>query len=250
MDDSRCRDWRSGKPVGLNPGFMKIQLVVLDMAGTTIRDDDAVNVCLREALASHSVIVSRDEVNLVMGLPKPLAIRKLLEKQPSGKPAGAERITAIHEDFLKRMLHHYRTSPAVEPMPNTLEALAELKEAGLRIALDTGFSRVIVEAILERLGWNDSGLLDATVASDEVARGRPHPDLVFKAMELTAVTEPAAVAKVGDTPSDLQEGSAAGCGLVIGVTNGSHTRDELQPHPHTHLISGLIELPRLVFSHA
>ena len=68
-------------------------------------------------------------------------------------------------------------------------------------------------------------------------------------MALTGVSDPQAVAKVGDTPSDLLEGRAAGCGLVIGVTNGTHTREELAPHPHTHLIGSLRELPALVLAH-
>ena len=227
---------------------MSIELVIFDMAGTTVRDDDAVNICLREALAKHSP-VTRDEVNSVMGLPKPIAIRLLLErKTPGGDPVQAELVNSLHEDFLARMLHHYRTAPGIEPMPHTLDTFCQLKEAGVHVALDTGFSRPIVDAILERLGWNEGGLLDATVASDEVARGRPHADLALKAMELTGIKNPKLVAKIGDTPSDLQEGSAAGCGLVIGVTNGSHTREQLAAHPHTHLIGSLRELPALVLA--
>ena len=228
---------------------MNIQLVVFDMAGTTVRDDDAVNTSLREALAAVAV-VSRAEVNTVMGLPKPLAIRKLLELRQGGQgTVTAEMVASVHADFLARMLRFYRTGPGVEPMPHTLEAFDQLKAAGVRLALDTGFSRPIVDAILTRLGWKDSSLLDATVASDEVKRGRPQPDLILKAMALTGVSDPKTVAKVGDTPSDLFEGWAAGCGLVIGVTNGTHTREELASHPHTHLIGSLRELPPLVLAH-
>ena len=36
---------------------MQIKLVVLDIAGTTVRDDDSVNRCLREALAAHGLVV-------------------------------------------------------------------------------------------------------------------------------------------------------------------------------------------------
>lgn len=225
---------------------MNIELVVFDMAGTTVRDDDAVNVCLREALA-RQIAVSRDEVNSVMGLPKPIAIRLLLERtgRPQ-QPVADTLVRELHEDFLARMLRHYRTAPGIEPMPHALETFCQLKEAGVRLALDTGFSRPIVDAILERLGWDHGGLLDATVASDEVPRGRPHPDLALKAMKLTGVSDPKRVAKVGDTPSDLQEGTAAGCALVIGVTNGSHTREQLVGHPHTHLLASLQELPTLV----
>jgi phosphoglycolate phosphatase-like HAD superfamily hydrolase len=99
--------------------------------------------------------------------------------------------------------------------------------------------------VRQRLGWSDSGIIDVTVASDEVMRGRPYPDLIDRAMRLTGVTRGAAVAKVGDTPSDLLEGTAAGCAKVIGITTGSHTRAALAGHPHTDLVDHLREVPPL-----
>ena len=228
---------------------MKIRLVVLDMAGTTVRDDDAVNACLREALEGRRIGVSRDEVNAVMGMPKPVAIRTLVEgKRSDGTPAPQSLIDALFDDFCARMLRHYRTDPEVRPMPHAVEALREIRAAGVKIALDTGFSRPIADAILERLGWAEGQFLDATVTSDEVARGRPFPDLIERAMKLTGVAEAKEVAKVGDTPSDLQEGASAGCGLVIGVTNGTHRHDQLAAYPHAHLIASLQELPALVLA--
>jgi len=235
-------NWRKGNDAGLGTGneqqknpMKKIELVIFDMAGTTVRDDDTVNICLREALAAGKVEVTRDEVNAVMGFPKPIAIQLILERKPG--QATDEAIKSIHEDFLWRMIHFYRTDERIEPMPHTVATMIKLKDAGVKVALDTGFSR---------LGWDDVDLLDATVASDEVAQGRPHADMVFKAMELTGVKDVQAVAKVGDTPSDLLEGTAAGCGLVIGVLNGTHTQAQLAGHPHTHLIANLAELPAVV----
>ena len=223
---------------------LKIDLVVLDMAGTTVQDDDAVNRCLCAALAGAGLAVTRDEINEVMGLPKPVAIALLLERRKyAGGMAPPAEVASIHESFLRRMIDFYRADPAVREIDGASEILRQLRSAGLKLALDTGFSRDIVDAILKRLSWAGKELLDATVASDEVPRGRPHPDLVLRAMELTGVIDARRVAKVGDTPSDLQEGRAAGCGLVIGVTNGSHTREQLAPHPHTHLIGNLRELP-------
>lgn len=224
-----------------------IELVVLDMAGTTIRDDDAVNDCLRAALSEHGVAATRDEVNQVMGLPKPLAIAMLVE-QRTGTQAIDAVVQTIHQNFLERMVDYYHTTENMCPMPFAAETLAALRKSGVKVYLNTGFSRPIVEAILERLQWTGTTVLDGVVASDEVLRGRPHPDMVFRAMELAGVQDAKAVAKVGDTPSDLQEGTAAGCGLVIGVTNGSHTRAQLSPHPHTHLLDSLQPLAELIFS--
>jgi phosphonatase-like hydrolase len=226
---------------------MNIKLVVLDMAGTTVHDDDAVNTCLREALEAGGIAVSRDEVNAVMGMPKPVAIRALVEGgRGDGSPAPPSLVDEFYRDFEARMLNHYRTDPGVRPMPHAVEVLGEIRAGGIKVALDTGFSRPIVDAILDRLGWAEGTFLDATVTSDEVARGRPFPDLIDRAMRLTGVADPKAVAKVGDTPSDLKEGAAAGCALVIGVTNGTHRPDQLAAHPHTHLIGSLKELPALV----
>jgi phosphoglycolate phosphatase-like HAD superfamily hydrolase len=53
-------------------------------------------------------------------------------------------------------------------------------------------------------------------------------------------------AKVGDTPADLQEGQNAGCGLIVGVTQGTHTRQQLEPYPHSFLINTIADLPALI----
>jgi phosphonatase-like hydrolase len=228
---------------------VRIELVVFDVAGTTVRDDDAVHDCLREALANAGVRVTRSDVNRVMGIAKPVAINKLLERHARSRKWSTSHVHDIHATFLQLMIEHYQHSPNVQPMPNAEVTLSKLRAAGVRVALDTGFSRNILDMILLRLGWTDGRLLDATVASDEVERGRPYPDLIVKAMQLTGVTNSAAVAKVGDTPADLDEGAGARCGLVVGVTNGSHTLDELKRHPHTHLISHLGLLPKVVLGH-
>jgi phosphonatase-like hydrolase len=222
---------------------MDIDLVVFDMAGTTVYDGDAVHRALGDALHAGGVPVTRDEINAVMGLPKLEAIRQLLERRGG---ATAQRVDTIHDDFVARMIRHYETNPEVRETDGASDTFRRLRAAGIKVALDTGFSRGITDVILERFGWKRDGLIDASVTSDEVARGRPHPDLLFRAMQLTGVTDAKRVAKVGDTPSDLQEGTAAGCGMVVGITSGSHTREQLEPCPHTHLVEGVSALPELL----
>jgi phosphoglycolate phosphatase-like HAD superfamily hydrolase len=92
------------------------------------------------------------------------------------------------------------------------------------------------------MGWLEKGLIDASVTSDEVNQGRPHPDLIFKVMTLTGVDDVVTVAKVGDTISDLLEGNSAGCSWVIGITTGAYSKEQLSVGPHTHLINHLSDL--------
>jgi phosphonatase-like hydrolase len=222
-----------------------IELVVFDMAGTTVHDGDAVNACFRAALAATGVVADPGAVNRVMGLPKPEAIRRLLEGSALSASEGA--IHAIHADFVDRMIRYYATDPAVREVPGAAATFARLRAAGVKVALNTGFSRAVLQAILARLAWSDGpAVIDASVASDEVPRGRPHPDMIRHLMQQLGVKETRKVAKVGDTLVDLEEGQAAGCGVVIGVTTGSYTREELQSGPHTHLLDSVVEVPGVV----
>jgi phosphonatase-like hydrolase len=218
---------------------MACKLVVFDMAGTTVQDGEGVvNRALRTALAGYGVTVTFDDVNEVMGLPKPDAIRKLVRGH------GDISVAKVYVDFEQAMVDHYRTSPDVAAIPGAEDVFGALRSAGIKVALDTGFARPIVDAIVERLGWAE--LLDATVASDEVAHGRPQKDLVLEAMARTGITDVQTVAKVGDTPSDIQEGQAAGCMWVIAVTEGSHTLDQLAPYLPTHIVPNITHVPALV----
>lgn len=214
------------------------KLVVFDMAGTTLQDEGGqVNLCLREALHGAGVAATEADVNAVMGLPKPEAIRQLLI---CGTP---ERVEQIHSDFVTRITHYYRHDPRVQEVEGTSLVFVKLRQAGIKVALDTGFSRDIADVVISRLGWRP--LLDDSITSDEVPRGRPYPDMVQALQARFGIAEPSQIAKIGDTPSDLQEGTSAGCGWVIGVTAGSHTHAELLPHPHTHLLSTIAALPAL-----
>ncbi len=224
--------------------FMKpIELVVFDLAGTTVKDNKDVHRVLQKAMASFEVAISIEDANDVMGIPKPIAIRALLEKRYNGsRTVNQEWIEEIHYAFVLDMIAFYKSDFGVGEKEGVSETFRKLKENKLKVAVDTGFDRQIVDSLLARLGWVENNLIDASVTSDEVANGRPHPDLIFKAMQLTGVTDVSRVAKVGDTASDLQEGTAAGCGLVIGITTGAFSEEELRKENHTHLIKDIPSL--------
>jgi phosphonatase-like hydrolase len=225
-----------------------IELVVFDMAGTTVHDADAVNSSFRAALAAAGVAADAAVVNTVMGLAKPEAIRILLAN--SGRSPDERDVRDIHADFVRRMCRHYQTDPSVREMAGAAAVFAALRQSGIKVALNTGFSRAIVDVLLARLGWRSPKVIDADVASDEVPRGRPHPDMIRHLMTRLGIREAARVAKVGDTTVDLEEGVNAGCGLVIGVASGSFTRGQLQACRHSHVLESVAEVPGLLLGEA
>ena len=224
-----------------------IELVVFDMAGTTVYDGDAVNESFRSALASFGIGADPAFVNTVMGLHKPEAIRILLDR--AGRSPTPNEIDRIHEDFVRRMCNYYSTDSTVREIPGASAAFATLRHAGVKVALNTGFNRVVADVVLDRLGWSVPSDIDAYITSDEVPRGRPHPDMIQQLMRQLGIREPGMVAKVGDTRADLEEGANVECGLIIGVTTGSFTREQLSAYPHTHIVPSVADVADIVQRH-
>lgn len=225
-----------------------IQLVVFDMAGTTVKDNDNVHAALIHAMEKGGYSVSREEANDVMGYPKPYAITELLKmKEPDPDKITEEWVMELHQHFLDEMLDFYRNDPSVEPVADAEYVFNQLHEKGLKVALDTGFSRDITDVIIERFGWLERGLIDATAASDEVPAGRPYPFMVQSIMAELGIDDPSSIVKVGDTLSDLQEGKNANCGWVIGVTSGAYKKEVLEREYHTHLVHKLSDILPILF---
>jgi phosphonatase-like hydrolase len=226
---------------------MQYQLVIFDLAGTTVRDNKDVHRILQSALLKQGVVITIEDANEVMGIPKPEAIRILLEKRRDNLRLITDQwIGEIHGDFVADMIRFYETDASVGEKAGVTETFRKLKSLGIKIAVNTGFDRAITEALLTRLGWQRDLLIDYSVTSDEVIRGRPFPDMIFHAMKRLGVDESSRVIKVGDTVSDLQEGHAAGCGIVVGITSGAFSAQALEKESPHHLINEIPELLTLL----
>ncbi|BBZ44748.1 phosphonatase-like hydrolase [Mycobacterium parmense] len=220
------------------------ELVVLDMAGTTIDDGMQVYRVLGETAAAHGATPTREDIARWHGSAKHEALRALLTP-PGGTPPHDERLHAVVGDFRARLTAAYTAAPPV-PLPGVPEALADLREAGIRVALNTGFDREIAESLLEALGWQGDSVVDTVVCGSDVPTGRPAPYMIFRAMERLGVTDVARVLIAGDTPRDLEAGTNAGAAFVVGVLSGAGTAEELGAHRHTHLLPSVADLPAFV----
>jgi phosphonatase-like hydrolase len=134
----------------------------------------------------------------------------------------------------------------IEALPGAEAALTALRAEGLRVCLTTGFSASTRQQVLDVLGWHD--LVDLALSPEDGIRGRPFPDLVLWAVMRLGIDSVQQVAVAGDTISDLEAGTRAGASVVAGVLSGSHTKEELESAPHTHLLHGVDELPGVIAS--
>lgn len=225
-----------------------IQLVVFDMAGTTIEDKGGVVLnALVETARHYELPGTPEELNALMGMNKREVFGMLAAQLYPTDETRAERLadTAL-VDFVSRMRAAYEAYLA--PMPGAEDTFAYLRGRGIKIATDTGFDSTIGGLIMERLDW-PGRLIDLAIYSSDVSLGRPAPYMIFRAMERLGVLDVRRVMKLGDSPADLEEGINAGCGEVIGVLSGAHTATTLGAYRHTRLIGSVADLPAL-FDHA
>jgi phosphonatase-like hydrolase len=222
-----------------------VELVVFDMAGTTIEDHGEVLSAFKSSLEKNHIQTSDDFLQKWRGASKKQVLRQCIEEQ-FGKdaPDNPKRIEKAFDDF-RKFLEAIYTRDGVRTIPGVAETFKWLRRHKIRIALTTGFYRKVADMILDRLSWK-GGIVDASICSDEVVLGRPAPYLIFRAMEATRVTSVQRVVNVGDTTLDLLSAVNAGVRGNVGVLTGTQTILHLGQVQHTHIIPSVAELSELL----
>ena len=179
------------------------------------------------------------QIHNLRGASKKQAISALLP--PGGDQAA--RTEAVYETFRAQLAQRFNGT--AREVPGAAAVFAQLRGAGIKVALNTGFDRDTTRMLMRALLWEEK-MVDAIACGDEVAQGRPAPDLIRRCMALTGIADAGAVANVGDTILDLRAGHAAGTRLNIGVLSGAHGQAMLAAEPHTHLLASVADLPALL----
>ncbi len=214
-----------------------VALVCFDMAGTTVRDVGEVRQCFAAASRETGLKVDPERLLGLMGRSKRQVFEILWgEELGQDHTQLRERVDTSYAAFRRILENHYETKP-VEPSEGCLACFDWLRSASIPFCLTTGFYRRVTDIILRRLGWDV-----LSIASDEVPKGRPAPYLIHRGMALAGAEDVRKVVTIGDTPSDLLSGRNAGCGWTLGITSGTHAREQLAAIPNDGLIHTLAEL--------
>ena len=220
-----------------------IRLVIFDIAGTIIEDHGEVLSSFKLALKKNGISVEENELREWKGASKCEVIHHFVQRQTGGDASASnQRIEKTYGDFRQMLEDHYRCNGVV-PVQGVKATFGWLLDHDIDIATTTGFYREVSDLILKKAGWEK--LFRASVCSDDVAKGRPAPFMIFHAMEAAQVTDVSQVINVGDTPLDLQAGVNAGVRGIIGVLTGTHTEERLRRERHTHILSSVAEIPAL-----
>ncbi len=170
---------------------------IFDFDGVLVDTMPAHFASYREALAEAGVPLDRERFYYQAGMTGREQIRYFC--QQAGVQADVEAIYARKNELAPKHRH------LISPIPCNLRLLHLLRAAGLRAAIASGSSRPSILPVMELFGI----AADALVCSEDVRRGKPHPDLFLKAAELLGV-EPAFCIVVEDSEVGIQAARAAG----------------------------------------
>jgi HAD superfamily hydrolase (TIGR01509 family) len=180
-----------------------LQAVLLDMDGTLVDTEGFWWDVEVEVFAALGHTLDESWRHVVVGGPMTRSAGFLIEV------TGAD-ITLPELTVLLNKGFEERIDQALPLMPGAARLLAELSEHEIPTALVSASHRRIIDRVLTRLGHRHFAL---SVAGDEVARTKPHPDpYLVAAAGLGA--DPARCAVIEDTATGIASAEAAGCHVV------------------------------------
>ena len=220
---------RRGDLGGTDPMTTPIRLAALDMAGTTVADDGAVEEAFQAALDAVGLVAGdlMDDpgayIRRTMGQSKITVFTELL----GGDRHRAEQANAAFEAAFDQAVDRGE----VAALPGSVEAFAALRDGGVRICLTTGFSPATRDRIVGRSGWR--GLVDLALSPADAGRGRPWPDMILTAVLRLRIDDVAEVAVAGDTTSRPgRRHPVGGLGRGRGAHRGPHPGRAGRGAPH------------------
>ena len=219
-------------------------MVVFDMAGTTVNEDNVVYKTLQKAINKKGFDFTLDQVLAEgAGKEKLEAIQSILKVY--ARNTDKDLANEIYSDFMDLLSKAYEDIDVL-PQPNAEELFEILKKRNIRVILNTGYNADIADSLVKKLGWKKGIEFDSLITSSDVEKNRPDPEMIDLAMDIYGVIDPKKVIKVGDSIIDIEEGQNAGCVLNVGITTGAHNFLQLQSANPDYIINDLLELVPII----
>lgn len=221
-----------------------IHMVVFDMAGTTINEDNIVYKTIATSFMKHGIEVSLATVlQHGAGKEKRMAIRDILAVV--AEESSSDRlIDAIYHTFQYGLESSYAAAP-ISVFPELATVLARLREWEIAIVFNTGYTHEMASFLLDKVGILIGRDIDLLVTADQVSHSRPAGDMITLACDILQIA-PTATIKIGDSGIDILEGRNAGVATTIGITTGAQDRATLLAYEPDLIIDSLIEILPLI----
>lgn len=221
-----------------------IKMVVFDMAGTTVDEDNVVYKTLQKVINGAGYNFSLNQVlKEGAGKEKLQAIKDILKQDPKQEEDNLPE--QLYKIFIAALAEAYNAMD-IKPQQGATELFKTLKQKNILVILNTGYNESTARSLLDKLNWKEGEQIDSLITASNVQNNRPLPDMIHLAMAQFFITDANEVVKVGDSIIDIEEGQNAGCSLSIGITTGAHTAEQLITAKPDYIIHHLMELVPLL----
>jgi HAD superfamily hydrolase (TIGR01509 family) len=173
--------------------------VIFDCDGTLVDSEPLARVAWERALAPHGYRLTDEDAEACLGLPYPQVHAFFAERVKLPRPE------AFWNEFSGELFALIDSELA--PFQDAIDAARDLRARGVPVAVASSSPRERLHRTLGRAGLLDA--FDVTVAGDEVAHGKPAPDMFLLAAERLGVPAGECIV-VEDSPPGVQAGLAAG----------------------------------------
>ena len=182
------------------PAARPIDAVVFDMDGVLVDTEHLWDEVREELTDEWGGRYTPEAQRAMMGMSSLEWSRHLHEVVGLREPPDV-----INAEVVRRMLARYELElPVVE---GAVEAVRALHAAGYVLAVASSSNRELIDAVLRRLTLDAA--FAVTVSSEEVARGKPAPDVYLEAARRLGAA-PERCAAIEDSASGIRAAHAAG----------------------------------------
>jgi pyrophosphatase PpaX len=140
------------------------------------------------------------------------------------------------ELLLEAYRHHHEENhdALIQEFPQVAQALSRLRSAGIKVAVVTSKRRMSVEMALNNFP-DLRNVVDRFVAMEDTNEHKPHPEPLWRGLELLGGVPKEEAAYVGDSPFDVEAAKAAGL-TSVAVSWGAFSEDRLREAEPEHLV--------------
>lgn len=217
-----------------------IRMVVFDMAGTTIDENNMVYKCVQKALNIHNVPATLEQVLEVGAGKEKLHAIKDVYAEVMQDVVAEETALTIYDTF-SHLLHDAYEVIDMKLYDGLRSTLFYLYKRDIKVVFNTGYNKDVATKILKKVDCIVGRDIHLLVTADMVENGRPAPDMIEYALSLFQI-KPWECIKVGDSAIDILEGKNAKVKYAIGITTGAQTYDQLSTENPDFIIHNLREI--------
>jgi pyrophosphatase PpaX len=201
-----------------------LKAALFDFDGTLVDTTEMIFQGMRHAA---STVLGREDIpreTLLANVGQPL-------------PRQMELIDAEKAELLLDAYRHHHEEnhdALIEEFPQVAQALSRLRSAGIKVAVVTSKRRVSVEMALNNFP-DLRNVVDRFVTMEDTNEHKPHPEPLWRGLELVGGVPKEEAAYVGDSPFDVEAAKAAGL-TSVAVSWGAFSEDRLREAEPDHLV--------------